>query len=382
MPKAYLPDLHVTPAVRTLHNCSISVQWVYGLLIFLLPHSTSFAQLTPHELKALTSFHKDLASDLKSDNLHGSISAALVMDGRIIWAEAQGDAGSGPADTSTIYRVCSITKMFTATVLLQLVEEGKVRLDDPVEKYLPEVKSIQGYGDQSKITLRELASHTSGLKREPDLPDRDEGPVDQWENKVLTCIPATAFDHWAGTEFLYSNIGFALLGLALERAAGKPYIQMVQERIFTPLHMDHSFFAVPDSLRMSLARGIDNNRSGILNTQLPLREVDGMGYRVPNGGIWSTPADLGRFVIGLTSGALLRPESIKEMETVPHGGKNYGLGLMLLTSFYIGHNGSDPGYTSALVIYPKGKYAVVLLRNYNIGATNLIKTSEDLLDRL
>ena len=84
----------------------------------------------------------------------------------------------------------------------------------------------------------------------------------------------------------------------------------------------------------------------------------------------------------LTTGILLRPESLKQMATVPRGGKNYGLGLALLTSFYIGHNGSDPGYTSALVIYPKGKYAMILLRNYNVGATNLIKASEDLLDRL
>jgi CubicO group peptidase (beta-lactamase class C family) len=355
--------------------------------ILLFPFSYSFAQLTPRESKALASFHKDLAGDLKSDNLHGSISAALVKDGRIIWTEAQGDAATGPAgtvpaDTGTEYRICSITKMFTATLLLQLVEEGKVHLDDPVEKYVPEVKSVQGYAGQSRITLLELASHTSGLRREPDLADRDEGPVDQWENKLLTCIPATSFDHWAGTGFLYSNIGYALLGLALERAAGKPYIQMVQERIFTPLHMDHSFFSVPEDRRTSLAQGMDNNRTGIINTQLPLSQVEGMGYRVPNGGIWSTPADLGRFVIGLTSGVLLRPESIKEMEKVPHGGKNYGLGLMILTPFYIGHSGSDPGYTSALVIDPKGKYAVILLRNYNIGATNLIKASEELLDRL
>jgi CubicO group peptidase (beta-lactamase class C family) len=360
---------------------------IIAIAILLFPLSYGFAQLTPRESKALESFRKDLAGDLKRDNLHGSISAALVKDDRIIWAEAQGDASTGPAgtlpaDTGTEYRICSITKMFTATLLLQLVEEDKVQLDDPVEKYVPEVKSIQGYASQSRITLRQLASHTSGLRREPDLPDRDEGPVDQWENKVLACIPATSFDRWPGTEFLYSNIGFALLGLALERAAGEPYIQMVQERIFTPLHMEHSFFSVPEDRRTSLARGMDNNRDGVINTQLPLREVEGMGYRVPNGGIWSTPADLGRFVIGLTSGVLLRPESIREMVMVPPRGKNYGLGLMILTPFYIGHDGSDPGYTSALVIYPKGKYTVILLRNYNVGVTNPIKASEELLDRL
>jgi CubicO group peptidase (beta-lactamase class C family) len=352
------------------------------LAILLFSHSYGFAQLTPRESKALASFHKDLAGDLRSDNLNGSISAALVKNGQVIWAEAQGDAGSGPADTNTVYRIASITKMFTATLFLQLVEEGKVRMDDPVEKYVPEVKSIQGYADQPPVTLRELASHTSGLRREPELADRDDGPVDQWENKLLACIPATSFDSRPGTGFLYSNIGFAILGLALERAAGEPYVQLVQKRIFTPLHMDHSFFSVPEDRPTRLARGIDNNRNGIVNTGLPLRQVEGMGYRVPNGGIWSTPADLGRFVIGLSGGVLLHPESLKQMQTVPPGGKNYGLGLMLLTRFYIGHNGSDPGYTSALAIYPREGYAVILLRNYNVGATNLMKAAEDLLDRL
>src|SRR5580698_488247 len=216
------------------------------LAILLFSHSYGFAQLTPRESKALASFHKDLAGDLRSDNLNGSISAALVKNGQVIWAEAQGDAGSGPADTNTVYRIASITKMFTATLFLQLVEEGKVRMDDPVEKYVPEVKSIQGYADQPPVTLRELASHTSGLRREPELADRDDGPVDQWENKLLACIPATSFDSRPGTGFLYSNIGFAILGLALERAAGEPYVQLVQKRIFTPLHMDHSFFSVPE----------------------------------------------------------------------------------------------------------------------------------------
>jgi CubicO group peptidase (beta-lactamase class C family) len=352
------------------------------LATLLLSFSYTFAQLTPRESKALASFHKDLAGDLRSDNLHGSISAALVKNGQVIWAEAQGDAGMGPADTGTVYRICSITKMFTATLLLQLAEEGKVRLDDPVEKYVPEVKSIRGYAGQSPITLQELASHTSGLQREPGLIDRDNGPVDQWESKLLACIPTTSFEGRPGTGFLYSNIGFAILGLALERAAAEPYIQLVQERIFTPLHMDHSFFSVPEGRPIRLAPGMDNKRDGTVNTGLPLQEVEGMGYRVPNGGIWSTPTDLGRFVIGLTSGVLLRPESLNQMQTVPRGGKNYGLGLMLLTRFYIGHNGSDPGYTSALVVYPKGGYAAILLRNYNIGATDLIKTAEDLLDRL
>ena len=87
------------------------------------------------------------------------------------------------------------------------------------------------------IILRQLASHTSGLQRGPDMPGADLGPVDQWESKLLSCIPYTSFNSNPGTLFQYSNIGYALLGLTLERASGIPYIQMVRQRIFTPLHI-------------------------------------------------------------------------------------------------------------------------------------------------
>lgn len=349
-------------------------------MLVLLLHQFCFGQLSSRESKVITRFGNDLASDVRKDNLHGSLSAAVVKKGQVVWAAAFGYAstdGDTPADTGTIYRIASITKTFTAVVLMQLVEEGKVRLDDPVENYVPEVRSLQGYSGRTKITLRELASHTSGLKREPDMPGASLGAVDQWESKVLSCIPYTSFDGRPGEQFLYSNIGYALLGLALERASGVPYTQMVEQRIFAPLHMENTFFSVPDDKRTKLAQGI-------ANTDLPLKQVAGMGYRVPNGGIWSTPSDLAKFVIALSAGApLLRRESVREMLTVPPGGKNYGLGLMLMHNRelgLIGHNGSDPGYTSVYVIEPNSGDAVVLLRNYNAGATDLEGAAKDFLE--
>ena len=249
------------------------------------------AQPSSKQTKAISDLQKELTEDLKKDNLHGSVSAAVVDKGRLIWANAYGYASSDkdiPADTGTIYRVCSITKMFTVTLFMQLVEEGKVKLDDLAETYVPEAKLLPGYNKQMRFTLRQLASHTSGLDREPQgVPDVNIGPVDKWEERVLALIPHASFHGSPGEQFSYSNVGFAILGVALERAAGKPYVQLVQERIFTPLNMSNSFFAVPGDKRDHLARGIEH-REGIINTQTPLRQVDGMGYRVPNGGIWSS----------------------------------------------------------------------------------------------
>jgi CubicO group peptidase (beta-lactamase class C family) len=233
----------------------------------------SFGQLTPKETKVIAELSKNLNDDIRKDKLHGSISAAIIRKGQVIWAGAYGYSNmekDTPADTGTIYRIASMTKTFTATLLMQLMAEGKVGLDDPADKYVPEIKSLPGYSNSRAFTLRQLASHTSGLNREPELPDASQGSTDQWEDKVLSCIPYTSFNSGPGEKFLYSNIGYALLGLALERASGVPYIQMVQERIFTPLHMDNSFFSVPADKRDRLAEGMNNKRDGAVNTSLPL----------------------------------------------------------------------------------------------------------------
>jgi CubicO group peptidase (beta-lactamase class C family) len=325
----------------------------------------------------IDAYTRDLSGDVKRDDLHGGVTMAVVKKDQLIWAGAVGYAAMDketPADTGTIYRIASITKMFTVTVLLRLAEEGKVRLDDPAEKYVPEVGSIPGYSSHTRFTLQQLASHMAGLNREPELADASVGPVDQWETKVLACIPHSSFNSRPGEQFLYSNIGFAILGLALERASGTPYVQLVQQKIFAPLNMDNSFFTVPDEKRGRLAQGIDNEKDGVVNTELPTRTIDGMGYRVPNGGIWSTVPDLAKFVIGLMGGKLLQPASVRLMLTIPTGSKSYGMGAIIMHDKQLGlfgHDGSDPGYTSQLTIEPVSGYAVILLRNYNKGVTNM-----------
>ena len=370
---------------------TMKIKWLFVLFItaFLIPCHSCFGQLSAGESMAISDFGKTLDDDLREDNLHSSISTVIIKNGKVVRAAAFGYAGMNrdiAADTSTIYRIGSITKTFTVVILLQLVEEGKIKLDDAIESFVPEIRSLRGYSDKTKITLRQLASHTSGLKREPEMPGSSIGPVEQWENKVLSCIPYTSFNSRPGEDFLYSNIGFALLGLALERASGTPYIQMVQQRIFTPLHMDDSFFIPPEEKKSRLAEGIENSNKGTINTSLPLKEIEGRGYRVPNGGIYSTPLDLAKFVISMTGkSALLKAESLAQMQHVPPGGRNYGLGLAIMHGGgldIIGHDGSVPGYTAEFAIEQRKGYAVILMRNYNVGKTNLEGAARKLLKSL
>ena len=359
------------------------------------PYQYCSGQESSRDSSVITEFGNRLSSDTKKDDVHGSISAAIIKNGKVIWAGAFGYATRDKdiaADTSTIYRIGSITKTFTATILMQLVEERKVKLDDPAEKYVPEIKSLKGYSDKTIITLRQLASHTSGLKREPDIPGASLGPVDQWESKLLSCIPYTSFNSSPGTRYQYSNIGYALLGLTLERASGIPYIQMVQQRIFAPLHMDNTFFLMPENKMAELAEGIVNFKKNLRDKINKSPSVQGVldstfgGYTVPCGGIYSTPLDLAKFIIALMGKTpLLEPGSLREMQVSAPGGRNYGLGLRLARYGklgFIGHGGLVPGYNAQFSIEQHSVYAVILLRNYNRGKINLALDSRKLLSKL
>ncbi|HXD93974.1 MAG TPA: serine hydrolase domain-containing protein, partial [Bacteroidia bacterium] len=128
-------------------------------------------------------------------------------------------------DTSTIFRIGSITKSFTTVLMLKLIEEGYFKLNDPIEKYVPEIKNLQGYTDSTKITFKQLASHTSGLEREPSRQDLSFGSTSEWEHKLLKAIPETKFALKPNTAMLYSNIGYGILGLAISRAANGSFIK-------------------------------------------------------------------------------------------------------------------------------------------------------------
>ncbi|HTJ11201.1 MAG TPA: serine hydrolase domain-containing protein [Dinghuibacter sp.] len=346
----------------------------YFLILALLVQQ-GFAQLTPRETRVVGRLQKDLTAGL-GGLPHESISAALIKDGRVVWAQAFGEA-----DTSTIYRIGSLTKAFTTVVLMQLVEKGKVSLDDPADKYVPEVRQIPGY---TPFTLRQLASHTSGLQREPDLRQRDIGTVDQWENKVLDCLPHTAYAGTPGQQYLYSNIGFAILGLCLERAAGVPYIQLVQDGIFTPLGMQDSYFIMPADKLTRLAPGIANDKDGHVNMKIAVNELKGRGYRVPNGGIFSTPGDLSKFILSLVGiHPVLQASSLRTMRDIPPGGEHYGLGIVVSRGRLnaISHDGSVPGYTSAYMIQDDNGhgYGLILMRNVNAGRTDLALTCREVI---
>jgi len=345
--------------------------------------------------EAVDQLSKAIAADVADDGV-GGIAAGVMVDGDLVWADAWGLADREtrePMLPSSVSRTGSISKSVTAVLMMILVDRGVIGLDDAVANYLPELDELQARRSGTQdVTFRHLASHTAGLVREPDWPGSVVGPIAEWENRILQSIPQTAYDSIPGARYQYSNIGFGMLGLALSRAAGRPFIDMVEEEIFVPLGMTGSSFVVQGAaLEPRLAQGY-TSRNEVIDGEAPAREHAGRGYKIPNGGVYSTVGDLGRFlgaIAGVPGLRILEESSREEMLRMqtpedPHVG--YGLGLSLVMddqgNRLAAHGGSVAGYNAYMVVDPDTRVGVVLLRNYTGGRTNLGALAQSVLAEL
>lgn len=367
---------------------------VFLLTVFVLP-----SVATGQDADVIDAFSRQIAADVETDGI-GGITAAVFKGDQVLWAQGFGwadPANRVPAGVRTIYRTGSISKSVTAILMADLVEEGTVALDDAVVDYLPEAA---GFGDPradtAPITFRQLASHTAGLIREPELEGAAAGPIEDWGFKILASIPHTRYDTLPGSRYQYSNIGYGVLGYALQRAAGTSFMDLVEDRLFEPLGMRSSTFIVDPDLWRRVAVGFVNWDDGTVDPELPALEHEGRGYKVPNGGVYATVGDLATFaaaVMGMTEHELLEPETRREVMTVqtpeePDSG--YGLGFSIRPVAleggddvrFVGHGGSVAGYNMYLVFEPESGYGVALGRNYNRGATSLGEAGNGLLRAL
>lgn len=389
------------------------------LALALLPAPASAQALTtaaarlpvsapPALAAAVRSLERELSADVTRDSV-GSLAAAIFVGGEVVWRGAYGwrDRASGTlGGPGTLYRVGSITKPVTALLLLRLVEEGVVELDESVATHLPELRALEESNGPSRdraITFRDLATHVSGLAREPDSPRFTRGLFREWKRKAVAAIPETRRLSAPGERYRYSNIGYALLGFALERAAGRPYEILADSLVLRPLGMERTVFVVTDD-RRRLATGYVNLPGDSADPRVPRAEHGGRGYRVPSGGLYSTVDDLARLGMALTGAVPLVADTLRALlfegghghvngngDGDPDGdspedrGARYGLGLQLLDfgAFVLaGHSGTVPGYTAYLLVDPELSTGVVLLRNYNHGDTNLGAAATRLLLRL
>jgi len=269
------------------------------------------------------------------------------------------------------YSIGSISKQFTASAILLLQQQGKLSINDPVSKWVP------GLTDGNKITIRELLSHTSGYQ--------DYWPQDYVMPMMLQ--PTTSqyiVDHWAkipldftpGTRWQYSNTNYVIAGLIVEKAAGKPLLEFLHEKVFDPLGMK-------SVTNTDLAKLPPSDPTGYMRYALgPLHPApkEGKGWMFAAGELAMTAEDLARWDISMMNQTVMKPDSYREMETdvlLADGvGTGYGLGVDVGQKNghrYLGHGGEVSGFVSQNTVYPDDKDAVVVLTNQDaIGAASQI----------
>ena len=368
---------------------------VFALCLFVIGAG---AQAPASLQTALTELDTSIAAEFAKDGV-GGISIGVISGSKLVWSKHYGyaEAEKKRAPTNdTAYRIGSITKQFTALALLQLVEDGKMRLTDPLEKYVPEVKSIRNTpAGTPPITLLQVATMHSGLAREPGCAQHSVGPLSVWQQKVIDCLPGTTYVNEPGTTFLYSNIGYASLGLAIERAAGKPFTTLVTDRILKPLGMTRTGWEPSADLRKDLAHGYQRVRDGggAATRGAADRELEGRGYRVPNGALFSTVTDLTKFVaweLGEGPAGILKKETqdanyARVFASSSTFSAGYGVGFQVSRRgdlVFLGHGGSTAGYHAAALVHRPTKLGVVVLRNCDSCTPDAGPTAARILQRI
>ena len=293
-----------------------------------------------------------------------SASVGIVTDGKIAYLKAYGKADLHPPVDATPqmrYSVGSISKQFTAAAILMLQQQGKLKLDDTISTWLPELTRA------NEVTLREVLSHTSGYQDYyaedySMLPMKHattaDAILDQWGKKPLDFDP--------GTQWQYSNTNFVIAGKIVEIVSGMPLMKFLQQNIFTPLQMTHVMNSDMHELEQTDAHGYIRYALG------PLRPApqDGPGWMFAAGELAMPVEDLLLWDISLMNQSLLQPTSYQQMFTgvkLKSGqDTNYGLGVEITTRdghLVISHSGEVSGFTSENMVLPQDKVAIAVLTN-------------------
>ncbi|MBD8547831.1 serine hydrolase domain-containing protein [Sphingomonas sp. CFBP 8760] len=294
-----------------------------------------------------------------------SASIAVVRDGRIVLAKAYGrqsEAG-GAADPRLPYQIASISKQFTAAAILLLEDEGKLKLDDVVARYVPGVTG----GD--RITIRQLLDHTSGLQdywpqdysfHAMATPVTPQAIVDRWGKKPLDFAP--------GTQWQYSNTGYVVAGLIVEKVAGVPLLDFLQKRIFAPLGI--RAIDQDKAVGPGFPQGYKRFALGPVRVETPAAP----GWLYAAGELSMSAADLARWDIARLNRTLLPADdwATQETPTTLTGGgtTSYGLGVAVTQHDgrrIVEHSGEAVGFLSENIVYPDDRAAIVVLTNSWFG---------------
>lgn len=335
---------------------------VAALLLGALATSTAGAQ----DARSLTQYIDSVANAAVTEQRTAGVSVAVAKNGRTIVAKGYGFAdleNDVPATAETVYRIGSITKQFTSAAIMRLMEQGKLSLDDTLQKFLPQVPT-QG----NRVTVRHLLNHTSGIRSYTSLGPKWQRVVrlDLVPDSLATLFANEPFDFKPGDAYRYNNSGYFLLGMIIEKLSGKSYGQYVQDEFFTPLGLKSTVYCEQAPLIKRRAQGYQP-RPGVpfVNAE-PLS----MTHPYAAGSLCSTVTDLVTWTLALSSGKVVSPASYALMTTpgTLNDGKpiTYGFGLgtgAVRGHRQVSHNGGINGFVSEVHHYPDDSVVTVVLTN-------------------
>ena len=365
----------------------------FRLLPILLCASLCYGQLAP----ALDQFRSEYHASLKKNGIVGS-GCAFVHGSEVVAQDFYGDAvrGLSRVDENTAFHWASITKTFTGIAIMQLRDHGLLQLDDPIVKYVPELKAVHDrYGPVEAITIRQLMTHSAGF-RSPTWPWNAENRGDEVEwapfeptkwSQIVAMLPYTDILFPPGSKHSYSNLGIVFLGQVIERLSGDDYEVYVDKNILRPLEMRQSYFDRSPYFLLS------HRAAGYLGNGRELKPAPfnfDSGITVSNGGLNAPIADMAkylRFLIGERGNEryeqVLKRSSLEEMwrkqlpltstdpsQGSPQSGHDWiGLNFFLHEEngrMYVGHGGQQAGFVSHIWVDPASRSAYVIAFNTDI----------------
>jgi len=294
-------------------------------------------------------------------------SVAILKEGTIVYSKQVGYSNidsKQKIDKDTKYRIGSISKVFTATLILKAVEDGKIALDVTIDKYFPEIENVD------RITISHLLSHRSGIHSFTDNKSEflSYHTQPKTEKEMLEIIAKGGSDFKPDEKAAYSNSNYVLLSYILEKLYKKPYARILEDEITQPLNLTNTFFGSKINL--------ENNECYAYRYDKKWKKTNETDPSIDMGagGIVSTPTDLIRFAESLFNNKLLSAESVAKMKTIQD---KFGMGLFK-TEYYdkvsYGHNGEIDGFISVLRYFPDEDYAFAITSNgmnYNLNSMEI-----------
>jgi CubicO group peptidase (beta-lactamase class C family) len=293
--------------------------------------------------------------------------AVLVgIDGKIVFEKAYGpgDEEWGNANTvRTKFRIASLSKQFTAACILLLQERGRLNVHDPISRYLPGLPVAW-----QAITIHQLLTHTSGIPNSTDgSGNSGSDRIGATPQQIIGHVAEKPLDFKPGTNWKYSNTGYVLLGMVIEKTSGLSYTDFLKTNIFEPLGMRDSGYDRARDIIKERASGYD-----VIDGQIVNADFIDMSLPFSAGGIYSTVEDMYRWNEALAEdGKLLSAESRKQMFTeypeAVHEGQHYGYGVVIsrlkFGRLLYYHGGGVEGFTSSIQRYPNDRVCIVILSN-------------------